>query len=134
MWGDLDSLGIVFYPRYYEWIDASAHLFFESAGLDLGKLWGERQIQFGLIETSCRYASPGRYHQWTRIETTVKALGSKTLTLRHTIEDKVDARLMVTGIEKRICMDVSDPTTIRATAIPDDIHRVLENAIAPGED
>jgi len=27
MWGDLDSLGIVFYPRYYEWIDASGHLF-----------------------------------------------------------------------------------------------------------
>jgi acyl-CoA thioesterase FadM len=26
-WGDLDALGIVFYPRYYEWIDAAAHHF-----------------------------------------------------------------------------------------------------------
>jgi len=30
--------GIVFYPRYYEWIDACGHLFFESIGLNIGKL------------------------------------------------------------------------------------------------
>ena len=33
MWGDLDSLGIVFYPRYYEWMDACGHLLFESLRL-----------------------------------------------------------------------------------------------------
>ena len=26
-WGDLDPAGIVYYPRYYEWIDAAGHLF-----------------------------------------------------------------------------------------------------------
>ncbi len=25
-WGDLDPLGIVFYPRYYEWIDAASQI------------------------------------------------------------------------------------------------------------
>jgi len=54
MWGDLDSLGIVFYPRYYEWIDAAGHLFFDAIGLNLGSLMNERKIQFGLIETNCR--------------------------------------------------------------------------------
>ncbi|HUU80038.1 MAG TPA: acyl-CoA thioesterase, partial [Acidobacteriota bacterium] len=62
MWGDLDSLGIVFYPRYYEWIDACGHLFFESISLNIGDLWRERKIIFGLVETSSRYFKPGRYH------------------------------------------------------------------------
>ena len=42
-WGDLDALGIVFYPRYYEWIDAGAHLFFDSVKINLAVLWRERQ-------------------------------------------------------------------------------------------
>lgn len=129
MWGDLDSLGIVFYPRYYEWLDASGHLFFETIGLDLGQLWTQRQIQFGLVETGCRYASPGRYHQSIRIVTHLHALNGKTLVLKSTIADVSDDRLMVTGTEKRICMDVSDPENIRAMNIPDDVYGVLEKAL-----
>ena len=34
MWGDLDALGIVFYPRFYEWMDAAAHLYFAALGLE----------------------------------------------------------------------------------------------------
>ena len=129
MWGDLDSLGIVFYPRYYEWLDASGHLFFESLGLGLDTLWQQRQIQFGLIETGCQYASPGRYHQTVRIVTQLDALTSKTLTLKSTFSDAADDRLLMTGTEKRICMDVSDPHRIRAVDIPSDVHEVLQKAL-----
>lgn len=130
MWGDLDSLGIVFYPRYYEWLDASGHLFFESLGLGLDTLWQRRQIQFGLIETGCQYASPGRYHQTVRIATQLDALTSKTLTLKSTFHDVADDRLLLTGIEKRICMDVSNPYRIRAVDIPSDVYDVLHQAMA----
>jgi len=30
-WGDCDPAGIVFYPRYFEWFDASSILLFEKA-------------------------------------------------------------------------------------------------------
>src|SRR5262245_66201055 len=30
-WGDCDPAGIVFYPRYFEWFDASTILLFEKA-------------------------------------------------------------------------------------------------------
>ena len=30
-WGDLDPLGIMFYPRYYAWMDECGHLFFKTA-------------------------------------------------------------------------------------------------------
>jgi len=128
-WGDLDSLGIVYYPRYYEWIDASGHLFFESIGLGLKTLWEKRQIQFGLVETSCQYLSPGRYHQSIRIVTQLKELTKKTLKFEHSIHNTLTDTLMVRGFEKRICMDVMDPKNIKATVIPEDIYSVLENTM-----
>ena len=126
MWGDLDSLGIVFYPRYYEWIDASGHLFFESINLTIGDLWRDRKIQFGLVETSCRYFKPGKYHQEIRIITSIDALNEKTVVLKHTIRDSKDDTLLLEGLEKRICMDVSDPENFRAIDIPEDIYAVLK--------
>ena len=128
MWGDLDSLGIVFYPRYYEWIDASSHLFFESINLHMGDLWRDRNILFGLVETSCRYHRPGTYHQTLRIITTIDALEEKTLLLKHRFEEAAQGALMLEGFEKRICLDVSDPENFRAIEIPADIYAVLEQA------
>jgi YbgC/YbaW family acyl-CoA thioester hydrolase len=128
MWGDLDALGIVFYPRYYEWIDASGHLFFDKLELNLGKLWSERGIQFGLGETNCRYHRPGRYHQKIRIVTEIKSLASKRVDLSHQIYLCEDNALLVDGLEKRICMDVSDPAHFRACQIPADIVEILLRA------
>ncbi len=131
MWGDLDPLGIVFYPRYYEWIDASGHLFFdEILGMNLERLWQERKILFGLVESSCRYFQPGRYHQIIRITTVLSALEEKILTLEHLIRSAADDALMVEGLEKRICIDVSTPEQLRAIDIPSDIYTVMRDAAA----
>ena len=79
MWGDLDSLGIVFYPKYYDWIDGYSHLFFDKISLNLVELWKKRQIVFGLIKTSCDYFSPGRYHQKIIITTHIEKIEKKIL-------------------------------------------------------
>ena len=128
MWGDLDSLGIVFYPRYYEWIDACGHLFFESINLNLGNLWRERKIIFGLVETSGRYFKPVRYYEKIRIFTNIDALEGKTVLLKHSIRGSRNDALMVEGFERRICLDVSDPENFRAIDIPADIYAVLKEA------
>ena len=128
MWGDLDSLGIVFYPRFYEWIDASGHLFFEALGFNLGDLWKQRQICFGLVKTSCEYLAPGRYHQTICIDTKVAELAVKTVTLDHQIIDAATQKPMVRGLEKRICLDVSDPERFHARDIPEEIRLALEQS------
>jgi YbgC/YbaW family acyl-CoA thioester hydrolase len=128
MWGDLDSLGIVFYPRYYEWIDACGHLYFEAIGLPLGDLWRRRNLQFGLVETSCRYHKPARYHQEIRITTYIQELEVKTVRLKHTLCDAKDDSLLVEGVEQRICLDVSDLPNFKAVPIPEDIYEVLKKA------
>ena len=128
MWGDLDPLGIVFYPRYYEWIDGCSHLFFEAISINQWEIWRERKILFGLVETSCRYSIPGRYNQEIRIVTFIDDLDRKIFVLKHNIYRSADDALMVEGIEKRICMDVSEPENLRAVNLPEDIHAVLKKA------
>ncbi|MGQ9653665.1 MAG: acyl-CoA thioesterase [Thermodesulfobacteriota bacterium] len=125
MWGDLDALGIVFYPRYYEWMDASSHLFFESLGLTLGDLLRERGLTLGLHETSCRYHHPGRYHDLVQVRTSLAEVDSKTVLLRHLIVRMPDERTLVDGRERRICLDVRDPKRIRSLEIPKDIQDIL---------
>jgi YbgC/YbaW family acyl-CoA thioester hydrolase len=130
MWGDLDSLGIVFYPKYYEWADACAHLFFESIDLRLDELWKKRKLLFGLIETSSQYNSPGRYHESIKIITEIERLAPKTVAFKHTIVRGFSDTVMLTVREKRICMDVTDPENIRAVEIPSDLYSVMKKTIA----
>jgi YbgC/YbaW family acyl-CoA thioester hydrolase len=132
MWGDLDSLGIVFYPRYYEWVDACTHLFFESLDLRFDELWKKRKLLFGLVETSSQYNSPGRYHESIEIITELERLNSKTVVFKHTIVREFIDTVMLTVHEKRICMDVTDPENIRAIDIPSDLYSVLKDNIAGG--
>jgi YbgC/YbaW family acyl-CoA thioester hydrolase len=121
MWGDLDSLGIVFYPRYYEWFDGSGHLFFESLDMNLNDLVEKRKIGFGLVQTGCRYFKPARYHEIIRITTCIEDLTGKIIQLNHRITLASDDTLVVEGFEKRICMDLSDMDHIRAMQIPEDL-------------
>lgn len=129
MWGDLDPLGIVFYPRYYEWIDGSGHLFFDSLGLNMGKMLRTRRLIFGLVETSSRYFAPGRYHDRLEICTCLSELNSKTLTLRHEIRRLPDQKRLLEGLEKRICLDTRSPDRLRSMKFPEDIRSILNKAL-----
>ena len=131
MWGDLDALGIVFYPRYYEWFDGCGHLFFDTLGLNLVVQWEKRQMQFALVESGCQYMKPGRYNQKIKIHTRIQDLSPKTVTLSHHIYTLKDEILMVSGVEKRICLDVSDAKQFKAMNIPDDIYSRLDRARIP---
>lgn len=129
MWGDLDALGIVFYPRYYEWFDACAHQFFESVGIPHDRLWKEHGVVFGLAETQCRYLDAVRYHERVRIITRLKKLNKKGLTLQHLITHGKDEKTMVVGMEKRICMDASNPRDLKIATIPRMVYLALEQTL-----
>ena len=128
-WGDLDSLCIVFYPKYYEWIDGCSHLFFEKIDLDLVQLWKKRHLIFSLVNTSCEYFSPGRYHQEIIITTHIENLEKKTVTMNHMITDKSTGTVMIRGVEKRICMNVKDMDNFNALNIPDDIYEIFKKSL-----
>ena len=130
MWGDLDSMGIVFHPRYSEWFDGCSNNFFESIGLTMERLRGRNKLLFGLVDISVEYYHPGRYNQDIVISTSIRKLSDKIIGMQHLLHSKGEGRLMVKGMENRICMDLSDPNEIRARKMPDDIYDVLYTAFS----
>ena len=129
MWGDLDALGIVFYPRYYEWIDGCAHQFFEAIGIPQDRMWEKYGSIFGLAETQCHYKQAGRYHQKINMGTRLAELSFKGLTLNHTITNQEDSSIMLIAIEKRICLDARDRHDLKIKTIPKTVYKLLEKAL-----
>jgi YbgC/YbaW family acyl-CoA thioester hydrolase len=99
-WSEADPAGIVFYPRFFEWFDLGTEALFESLGLPWPEMFPTEQIVgVPIVESGARFASPVRYGDLARIETTVSEVREKTFRVEH--EVSVGARHCATGFEVR---------------------------------
>jgi len=99
-WSEADPAGIVFYPRFFEWFDLGTEALFETLGLPWRELFPASQIVgVPIVESGARFASPVRYGDEVRIETTVSEVREKTFRVEH--EVSVGPRHCATGFEVR---------------------------------
>jgi YbgC/YbaW family acyl-CoA thioester hydrolase len=118
-WSEADPAGIVFYPRFFEWFDLGTEALFESIGLPWRELFPTSQIVgVPIVETGARFASPVRYGDAVRIETTVSEVHEKTFRVEH--EVSVDGRRCATGFEVRawVARPASPGGALAARPIP----------------
>jgi 4-hydroxybenzoyl-CoA thioesterase len=118
-WSEADPAGIVFYPRFFEWFDLGTEALFESIGLPWRALFAASQIVgVPIVETGARFASPVRYGDAVRIETTVSEVHEKTFRVEH--EVSVDGRRCATGFEVRawVARPASPGGALAARPIP----------------
>lgn len=125
-WGHCDAAGIVFYPRYYEWFDASTHAMLAAAGLGHARM-RERYGVVGtpLVETRARYRSPATYDEVLTAVSRVARVGRTSFVVEHRLS--VGERLVVEGEEVRVWAE-PEGAGIRAAVIPVTVRRVLEGA------
>jgi 4-hydroxybenzoyl-CoA thioesterase len=107
-WGDCDPAGIVYYPRYFEWIDASTILLFEKAtGLTKIKMlekYGGAGL--ALLEARAVFKVASQYGDDIRIESRVTEFRRSTFLMHHRVT-KGDV-LALEGFETRL-WTVRDP-------------------------
>ena len=85
-WSEADPAGIVFYPRFFEWFDLGTEALFESLGLPWREMFpAERIVGVPIVESGARFASPVRYGDAVRIETTVSEVREKTFRVEHEV-------------------------------------------------
>ena len=123
MFGDCDPAGIVFFPNFSKWMDASSLNFFVQCGVptwrDLYKTTGI--IGTPLLEINTRFISPATYGQRLQVSTTVQEWRSKVFIQKHTI--RRGNTLICEGTETR-AFCIFHPTElerIKAVAVPEDI-------------
>jgi 4-hydroxybenzoyl-CoA thioesterase len=123
-WGDCDPAGIVFYPRYFEWIDASTILLFEKAtGLVKSRML-ERYGGAGLalLEARAVFKVASRYGDDIRIESRVTEFRRTTFFVHHRVT-RADGVLALEGFETRL-WTVRDPENgnrIKSATMPPEI-------------
>ena len=123
MFGDCDPAGIVFFPNFSRWMDASSLNFFVQCGVlpwrELVKSTGI--IGTPLLEIHTKFSRPATYGETLQIHTSVEEWRSKVFIHRHIV--KRGDVLICEGTETRaFCQRVpGDPDRIQAIAVPPDI-------------
>jgi 4-hydroxybenzoyl-CoA thioesterase len=86
-WGDCDPAGIVFYPRYFEWFDASTILLFEKAtGMIKSKMLEEYGgAGLALLEARAVFKVASRYGEDIDIETQVTEFRRSSFFVQHKV-------------------------------------------------
>jgi 4-hydroxybenzoyl-CoA thioesterase len=123
LFGDCDPAGIVFFPNFSKWMDASSLHFFMQCGVPPWRELVQTRGIIGtpLLEISTRFMRPATYGQTIEIETSVIDWGTKVFTHRHVVR-RGDV-ILCEGTEKRaFCIrHPDDPERIKAIEVPEDI-------------
>lgn len=100
-WGDCDPLGIVYYPRYFEFFDACTNALFELAGLPKPQMLKKYAIAgIPLVETRARFLVPSGFGETVVVATHIAEWGASSFSVEHKVF-KEDV-LAVEGFEKRV--------------------------------
>lgn len=124
-WGDCDPAGIVFYPRYFEWFDASTILLFEKAtGMTkirmLEKYGG---AGLALLEARALFKVASQYGEDLTVETQVKEFRRSSFLVEHKVT-KSDGALALEGFETRLwtVRDAADKNRLRSAPLPAEVR------------
>ncbi len=123
MFGDCDPAGIVFYPNFSKWMDASSLNFFRQCGVPP---WRELLRTRGivgtpLVEVQVRFIRPASYGDRLQVHTHVAEWRNKVFVHHHSIKRGDD--LICHGTETRafVIHPHDEPDRIKAIPVPEDI-------------
>ena len=123
MFGDCDPAGIVFFPNFSKWMDASSLNFFVQCGVPT---WRELYKTTGIIgtpllEINTRFLNPATYGERVRVCTSVQEWRAKVFIQKHIV--KRGDTVLCEGLETRaFCIrHPDDPNRIKAIAVPENI-------------
>ena len=121
--GDCDPAGIVFFPNYSKWMDASSLHFFMACGVPP---WRELLKTRGivgtpLLEINTKFRSPSTYGETLQIHTSIVEWRAKVFIQKHVVM-RGDT-LICEGLETRafVIHPEGEPDRIKAIAVPEDI-------------
>jgi 4-hydroxybenzoyl-CoA thioesterase len=128
-WGDCDPAGIVYYPRYFEWFDASTAALFAAAGVNNRRLHTHWKIVgIPMVDTRARFFIPSSYEDHLTIESTIEQFRRSSFDVRHQLR-REDGSLAVEGHETRVwtTRDPDNPARLRSAPIPDEVKALFED-------
>ena len=118
----VDAAGIVFYPRYFEMLNAAVEDYFaEVVGVGFAEMHGQRRLGVPTVRLETDFAAPSRLGDLLDFELRVTALGRSSLGLSVAVLCGGDVRVSISIT--LVCMDLDAG---RALPWPDDMRLAIE--------
>ena len=120
--GDIDAAGIVFYPRYFEMLNAAVEEWFETRiGVAFRELHLERGLGIPTVTLQCDFTAPSRLGEVLQVSVAPIEIGRSSCTVRYTVSHAGETRLTASAV--LVCMNLK---AARAEAWPDDIRARMQ--------
>jgi 4-hydroxybenzoyl-CoA thioesterase len=126
-WGDCDPLGIVYFPRYFEFFDACTNALFERAGLRKQEMLEKYKIGgIPLVESRARFLAPSSFGETVVVESNITEWGKSSFSVHHRLFKGEE--LAVEGFEKRVWVvrGSGGDKKIESQAIPREVIEKFE--------
>lgn len=122
---DCDMAGIVFYPRYFEMLNAVLEDWFENAlGCDFATLHQERGLGSPTVKLDSEFVAPATLGEQMLVSINVEKLGNSSCSILYTIsgEDRLRMRAKAT----LVCMDLAEQKSV---PWPSDLRHAMEASL-----
>lgn len=122
---DCDPAGIVFYPRFFEMMNATVEAWFAGPlGLDWHSLHKERGQGVPLVKTESTFLKPSRLSEKVVMHMVVERLGRSSIDLRFELRGPSDdVRLQATQTVAMVDFTLDPP---KAVPISDDLRDKMQ--------
>jgi 4-hydroxybenzoyl-CoA thioesterase len=121
----VDAAGIVFYPRYFEMLNATVEEYFaQEIGVSFAKMHIERGLGVPTVSLTATFMSPSRLGDMLETRLTVDRVGRSSMDITVTMSCEDFKRIEVKAV--LVCMDLAAG---KSTAWPEDMlpvtHQIL---------
>jgi 4-hydroxybenzoyl-CoA thioesterase len=121
----VDAAGIVFYPRYFELLNAAVEDWFAAMGRDFATLHLDQRIGTPTVALECQFIAPGRLGDPLSIDIAVERVGTSSCRFAFAMHSDGTARL--NGIATLVCINLG---TGKSRAWPSDIAAAMQRPSA----
>ena len=126
--GHCDPAGIVFYPRYFEMINALVEDWFEQGlGISFHELHTVRGVGTPTATINTDFRRPSRWNDIIRQRLTVRQIGSASFDAEVTLSGAEDDL----RVRARLTIVTVDLTTIRPRSLPEDLRAAMQRFLIP---
>ncbi|MDX2129965.1 MAG: thioesterase family protein [Chloroherpetonaceae bacterium] len=91
-----DKMQVVYYGRYFEFMEAARNEFLRNIGFEYAKL-EPLGVMLPVIEAHAVYLAPARYDDELEIHTTISKLENVRVSISYRIFEKISQKLLLTG-------------------------------------
>jgi 4-hydroxybenzoyl-CoA thioesterase len=118
--GDVDRVGIAYYPRIFHWFHIAFEEWFEKGiGIPYRELIEDRRVGFPAVKAETEFTSPMRFGDDVAFEVSVERVGGASVVFAYTATNRTSGRAAAAGRITCACVDLA---TFRPMPVPDDLR------------